>query len=91
VRIALGAGTRSVLGLVMAEGMLLAGAGLALGLAASMVVARFISAMLVGVPTLDPPSLIATAVALIAVATVASGLPARRALRVNPISALRGS
>jgi len=91
VRIALGAGTRSVLGLVMAEGMLLAGAGLALGLAASIVVARLIRAMLVGVPALDFPSLIATAVALIAVAAVASGLPARRALRVNPINALRGS
>ena len=91
VRIALGAGTRSVLGLVMAEGMLLAGVGLVLGLAASVIVARLIRAMLVGVPALDPPSLIATALALVAVAAVASGLPARRALRVNPINALRGS
>lgn len=91
VRIALGAGTRSVLGLVMAEGMLLAGIGLVLGLTASMVVARLIRAMLVGVPALDLPSLIATALALIAVAAIASGLPARRALRVNPINALRGA
>ena len=91
VRIALGAGPRSVLGLVMVEGMLLVGVGLGLGLAASIVVARFIRAMLVGVPALDLPSLIATAVALIAVAAIASGLPARRALRVNPINALRGS
>ena len=91
VRIALGADTRSVLGLIMAEGMLLAGTGLLLGLGASIAVARFIRAMLVGVPALDPPSMIATAAALIAVAVVASGLPARRALRVNPINALRGS
>jgi predicted permease len=91
VRIALGADTRSVLGLIMAEGMLLAGTGLLLGLGASIAVARFIRAMLVGVPALDPPSMIATAAALITVAGVASGLPARRALRVNPINALRGS
>jgi predicted permease len=91
VRMALGADTRSVLALVMAEGMLLAGTGLVLGLGTSIVVARFIRAMLVGVPTLDAPSLIATALALIAVATIASGLPARRALRVNPINALRGA
>jgi len=91
VRIALGADTRSVLGLVMAEGMVLAGTGLVIGLGTSIVVARFIRAMLVGVPTLDAPSLIATAVALIAVAAIASGLPARRALRVNPINALRGA
>jgi hypothetical protein len=61
VRIALGADTRSVLSLVMSEGMLLAGTGLLLGLGASLAVARFIRAMLVGVPALDPPSLIATA------------------------------
>jgi predicted permease len=91
VRIALGADTRSVLGLIMAEGMLLAGTGLLLGLGASIAVARFLRAMLVGVAALDPPSMIATAAALIAVAGVASGLPARRALRVNPINALRGS
>ena len=91
VRMALGADTRSVLALVMAEGMLLAGAGLVLGLGTSIVVARFIRAILVGVQTLDAPSLIATALALIAVAAIASGLPARRALRVNPINALRGA
>ena len=91
VRIALGADTRSVLGLIMAEGMLLAGTGLLLGLGASIAVDRFLRAMLVGVAALDPPSMIATAAALIAVAGVASGLPARRALRVNPINALRGS
>jgi len=91
VRIALGADARSVLALVMTEGMVLAGTGLVLGLGTSIVVARFIRAMLVGVPTLDAPSLIGTAVALIAVAAIASGLPARRALRVNPINALRGA
>jgi putative ABC transport system permease protein len=91
VRMALGADTRSVLELVMAEGILLAGTGLVIGLAASVVVARFIGAMLVGVSALDAPSLAATALALVAVAAVASGLPARRALRVNPINALRGS
>jgi len=89
VRMALGAENRSVFALVMSEGMRLTIVGLAIGLVASAGVGRAISSMLVGVPPVDAPSLILTAALLVAVAAVASALPARRALRVSPLDALR--
>jgi len=54
-------------------------------------VGRAIRSMLVGVPPVDAPSLVLTAVLLVLVATVASALPARRALRVSPLDALRSN
>ena len=89
VRMALGAEGRSVVALVMSEGMRLAVVGLVAGLALSMIVARTIRAMLVGVSPIDAPSLIITAVLLIAVAAAATALPARRALRVSPVDVMR--
>jgi predicted permease len=89
VRMALGAGDRSVLTLVMSEGMQLAAIGLVTGLVASVGIGRAIRALLVGVTPIDPPSLGITALLLLAVACFASFLPARRALRVNPLEALR--
>ena len=89
VRIALGAENGSVLSLVMSEGMRLAMLGLAIGLAASLIIGRVIRGMLVGVSTVDAPSLVGTALALVVVAALASLIPALRALRVNPLEALR--
>ena len=90
VRMALGAENRSVVALVMSEGMRLAGVGLIAGLALSVVVARAIRAMLVGVSAIDVPSLLVTALLLIVVAAAATLLPARRALRVSPLDVMRG-
>jgi ABC-type lipoprotein release transport system permease subunit len=87
---ALGAENRSVVALVMSEGMRLAGVGLIAGLALSVVVARAIRAMLVGVSAIDVPSLLVTALLLIVVAAAATLLPARRALRVSPLDVMRG-
>jgi putative ABC transport system permease protein len=89
VRIALGAGRRSVLLAVMSEGMRLCFAGLVLGLAASIAMARGIRAMLVGVSAVDLPTLWIVCAALAVVAIVASVVPARRAMRVDPLEALR--
>jgi len=74
----------------MSEGMRLAVLGLIAGLALSVAVARAMRALLIGVSTLDVPSLVITAVMLIVVATAATLLPARRALRVSPLDVMRG-
>jgi putative ABC transport system permease protein len=89
VRMALGAEDRSVLLLVMAEGAKLCGVGLAAGLIASAGVGRAIRALLVDVTPIDGPTLAVTALVLGVVATIASALPARRALAVNPSETLR--
>ena len=89
VRMALGAERRSVLLLVMSEGVRLCALGLAAGLVASAGVGRAIRALLVGVTPIDAPTLTFTALALAVVATIASAVPARRALAVNPSETLR--
>jgi putative ABC transport system permease protein len=89
VRMALGAADRSVVALVMSEGIRLAVVGLITGLALSVVVARTIRAMLVGVAAVDVPSLLITTLLLIVVAATATLLPARRALRVSPLDVMR--
>jgi ABC-type antimicrobial peptide transport system permease subunit len=78
-----------VFALVMSEGMGLTLLGLAIGLLVSAGTGRAIRSMLVGIPPIDVPSLLLTALMLVAVATIASALPARRALRVSPLDALR--
>jgi putative ABC transport system permease protein len=90
VRMALGAEDRSVLMLVMSEGLRLCLIGVGIGLVVSAGVGRTIRAMLVGVPPIDVPTLAVTAVLLIAVGALASALPARRALSVSPTETLRG-
>jgi putative ABC transport system permease protein len=89
VRMALGAERRSVLFLVMSEGVRLCAIGLAIGLAASAGVGRAIRALLVGVTPVDVPTLATAALALAIVAAIASAVPARRALGVNPSETLR--
>jgi putative ABC transport system permease protein len=89
VRMALGADPRSVLALVLGNGMRLVGIGLALGLAVAIAGAGALSALVVGVNPRDPITLVGTAAVLGLVALVASYVPARRATRIDPLIALR--
>ena len=89
IRMALGATRRDVLTLVVGHGMLLTLVGIAIGLAASYVVAKSMTAMLFQVSPHDPSTFAAIAVLLGVVALAASALPGLRATRVSPIQALR--
>jgi predicted permease len=89
LRMALGALPGDVLQLVLREGMRLTAAGLAIGIAASLLLVRFMSSLLVGVSSRDPSTFIAVTLALAVVALFATYIPARRATRVDPMAALR--
>ncbi|MGB8340324.1 MAG: ABC transporter permease [Chthoniobacterales bacterium] len=89
IRMALGAQKTDVLKLVATEGMLLAGIGVALGLAASFALTRIIASLLFGVGPTDPLTLIGVSFLLTGVAFLACCIPVRRATRVNPVIALR--
>jgi putative ABC transport system permease protein len=89
VRIALGAGSARVMGMVVRQGMTLALIGIGLGLAAGAAAARGFGTLLYGVSPADPLVLGGTAGALALVALVATYLPARRAARIDPIVSLR--
>ena len=89
IRMALGAGPESVLGMVMRRGLLLALSGIAAGLAIALAAAPQIAPLLYQVSPADPVSIAGAALFLIAVAVLASLIPALRATRVDPIRALR--
>jgi putative ABC transport system permease protein len=89
LRLALGAAPSGVLGSVLRDGMVLAVIGVAAGLVAFTSVARFLAGFLYGVGPTDPLTLAAVAVTLLVVAGVASGVPAWRASRIDPLEALR--
>ncbi|MGA2812199.1 MAG: ABC transporter permease [Candidatus Acidiferrum sp.] len=89
VRMALGAGTRRVLLLVLQEGLLLASAGLFLGLGGTYLVGRTMKSVLYGISAIDPVAVVAVASVLMLSASLACYLPARRATRVDPMIALR--
>ncbi len=89
VRIALGASRVDVLGLVLKRGLLLAGAGAAIGIAAALALTRLIASQLYDVRATDLRTYAAVTVSLIAVAALASFVPARRAARTDPMIALR--
>ncbi|HVT58810.1 MAG TPA: ABC transporter permease [Thermoanaerobaculia bacterium] len=89
VRIALGARRGAVLGLVLGQGMRLVAAGLAVGLACSWAAARLLAGQLYMVSVNDPWTYLAVPAVLAAVALVANWLPAQKATRVDPLTALR--
>ena len=89
LRIALGATPREVAGMVTRQGITLTAIGIGAGLVLFALVARFIRSLLFGVAPSDPLTLIAVSLVLIAVAALASWLPARRASKVDPMVALR--
>ena len=89
VRVALGARRADVLRLVVGQGMRLAGIGLGVGLVGALGVTRVVRSLLFGVTPTDPVSFAGITVFLTLVAAVASWLPARRAMGVDPIVALR--
>jgi len=89
IRVALGATRSEVLGLIMRQGMKVAGIGLVIGLALSLVLTRAMKDLLVGVSTTDPVTLGITAAMLLMIAAAACFVPARRATHVDPVVALR--
>src|SRR5262249_12268383 len=90
VRLALGAGSRDILWLVLRYGLFIGLAGVAFGLTRAMAVRRFLARFLYGVSESDPATLLGAAILLLVVVVVASAVPARRAMRIDPVRALRG-
>jgi putative ABC transport system permease protein len=89
IRIALGAGRGSVLGLVLREGLAVIAGGLVCGLAASVVLTRGLRALLFGVTPTDPLTFAAVVATLAVAGLAATVIPARRASHVDPLTALR--
>jgi putative ABC transport system permease protein len=86
---ALGAQRRDVLRLIIGRGMTLVGLGLAFGLGGSLLMTPVLSNLLFAVSASDPTTYIAVAVVLVGVALITCYLPARRAMKIDPIVALR--
>ena len=89
IRLAIGATARDILALVFRQGLLPSAAGLAIGLAAAYVVNRALEAQLVQVSPADPVALVASSAVLALSAVLGCWMPARRAMRVDPVVALR--
>jgi putative ABC transport system permease protein len=89
IRMALGAERRSVLALVVGQGFRLAAAGVAIGVASAALMGRYFESQLFQVRGFDPLTIFATAGALLGAGLLASYLPARRAVRVDPAVTLR--
>jgi putative ABC transport system permease protein len=89
IRVALGAGRGDILGLVVRKGLTLAIAGIAIGLAAALFLSKLISSMLFEVGERDPATFVIAPLVFLAVALLASYVPARRATKVDPMAVLR--
>jgi putative ABC transport system permease protein len=89
IRMALGAPAREVFKSVVGRGLVLSGAGSALGLAGAFATTRILASLLVGVSPTDPWVFVGVPLLLMAVSGLASALPAWRAARVDPLAALR--
>ena len=91
IRVALGARSRDIVRTVLRKGMASVVAGLAVGLAASFALVRFIADLLFGVSPNDPAIIAAAMIVLLTLAIGANWLPARRAARVDPMRSLRSN
>jgi ABC-type antimicrobial peptide transport system permease subunit len=89
IRMAIGAQRSDVLRLVLGEGARMAGLGIVIGIVASLAITRLVSSLLFGIGATDPLTFSSVAVLLSLVALVATYIPARRAMRVDPVTALR--
>jgi len=89
IRLALGAQPKTILQMLLGQGLGLALTGAIIGLVCALIVSRLMTSLLYGVSAFDPITFIAVILLLVAVALLACYLPARRAMRVNPMSALR--
>jgi ABC-type antimicrobial peptide transport system permease subunit len=89
VRVALGADRRSVERLVVGEGLRLATVGLVVGLLSALASTRLLAGLLYGVSPADPASFVGIGLLVVAIASVACWMPAQRAVRIDPVAALR--
>lgn len=89
IRMALGAHPANVLRMVIREGMMLAGAGIGLGIAGALALGRVLQSLLFEITPTDPATFISVAILLALVSAAACYIPARRAMRVEPMEALR--
>jgi predicted permease len=89
IRMALGAGYGEIVYLVMKEAVFLAGLGLAIGLGSALALTRVLASLLFEITPTDPPTLFTVSLVVVAAAALATYLPARRAMKVDPMLALR--
>ena len=89
VRVALGASPRSVLRMIVTQGMLLAVSGIVLGVIGAAILTRSMESVLFGIEPTDPWTFVQVVAVLLGAAALASWLPARRALAIDPVTALR--
>ena len=89
IRMAIGASQGQVLAIVARRALLLIGSGTVAGLAMALAAGRFLEQILYGVEPTDPLTLAIVLLLMVAIATLACWIPARRAIRINPVTALR--
>jgi putative ABC transport system permease protein len=89
IRMSLGASRANVVGLVVTQGMKLALAGAAAGVLGALLLSRLMTKLLYGVRPTDPLTFVTVSLGLVAIAFAASYIPARRATRIDPVTALR--
>jgi predicted permease len=89
IRIALGAQKRDIFRMVVGHGLILCLIGVTLGVAASLMLTRYLASLLYGVSSTDPKTITSVAFLLVTVALLACSIPARRATRIDPMNALR--
>jgi putative ABC transport system permease protein len=89
IRIALGASRPNVLRLVLKRGLILAGGGVVIGIVGSLALTRLLTTLLFGVSATDPVTFVMVSILLMAVVLLATYIPARRAMRIDPLEALR--
>jgi hypothetical protein len=89
IRMALGASRREVQGMVLREGLRVTAIGVAIGLAAALALSRVMAGYVYGITSTDPVTLVGASLLLMLVSLLASYVPARRATRVDPMTALR--
>ena len=89
IRMALGATPGGITGMVIRQGLLLGGIGVAVGIAGALLLTRFLSSLLYGIEATDPLTFVAIGLLMMVVAIISSYIPARRAARIDPVISLR--